>query len=51
MELSSVFFAESVPTKSSLIRVLTANVLGGLQEGESLLYREGATHSTRNCVM
>lgn len=51
MELSSVFFAESVPTKSNLIRVLTANVLGGLQEGESLFYREGAPHSTRNCVM
>lgn len=50
MELSCVFFAESV-TKSNLINVLAANVLGGLQEGESLLYRKGVPHSTWNCVM
>lgn len=51
MELSSIFFAESVLTKSNLIRVLIANVLGGLQEGESLLYRKGVSHSTWICVM
>lgn len=52
MELSSVFYAESVLTKHWLISVLTASVLGGLWwwwwwgPGKKEVYRKGVSSST-----